>query len=107
LRKRSFFYDLTVSVPTRKRQIHTNLGVDYTFKAVLVVLKKMRTRILQAKNNSGSISAYKGWSILSNGELLTIFISQSEGEKGCDIVVQSESAFPRLWDFGINYRNLD
>jgi hypothetical protein len=107
LQKRSFFNDFNLGVVTKKRQIHTNLPVDSTFKAVLVVLKKMKTRIMQAMNNSGSISAYKDWSILSDGEVITISIRPSEFEQGCDIDVRSESAFPKLCDLGVNNRNLN
>jgi hypothetical protein len=107
LRKRSFFYDSKLGIVTKKRQIHTNLPVGSAYNAVFVVLKKMKTRIIQTMDNSGSISAYKGWSILSDGEVMNISISQSEIEQGCDIVVQSSSAFPKLWDLGVNTRNLN
>jgi hypothetical protein len=107
LRKRSFFYDFKLGVIARQQQIHTYLPEESTIRAVLAVLRKMKTRIIQLKNDSGSISAYKDWSILSDGELITISISKSEIEQGCEIVFQSESAFPKIWDFGVNRRNLN
>ncbi len=75
-------------------------------KAVFVILKKMKTRIIPSADDPGLISAYKDWSILSDGELITASISQSEIGEGCDIVVSSESAFPKLWDLDVNIENI-
>ena len=107
MRKRSFFYDFNLGVVSKKRQIHLSLPVDSVSKATLVVLEKMRARIFRPLDNSGSISGYKGWSVLSDGEVIAVTISKDEIEDGSNILIQSTSAFPKLWDWGVNNRNLN
>jgi hypothetical protein len=107
VQKRSFYFDLHIGVFIKKRQIHTNFQADIAIKLILVVLSEMKVRIIKPMNDSNSIYAYKDWSIISNGELLTISIRQSESDHGCDIDIQSESTFPIIYDLGVNNRNLD
>lgn len=107
MRKRSFFYDFNLGVVAKKRQLHISMPVDSVYKATKVALKKMRARIFRPLDNSGSISAYRGWSLLSDGEVITIIISKDETEDGSYILIQSTSAYPKLWDLGVNNRNLN
>jgi hypothetical protein len=107
MRKRSFFYDLHFIEFTKKRQIHSPLPMDATIELVLIVLEKMKTRIIQRAKDPYSFSAYKDWTFLSDGEVITITINNSESGQSCDIAIQSQSAFPKIWDFGVNNRNLN
>jgi hypothetical protein len=108
MRKRTFFSDSSYGVFVKKRQIHSSLSVDYARFAALDILNQMNADILPDMNNSGLISAYKGWSLFSDTLIITISITRSDSGQGCDLVVQSESANPTpLWDGGVNNRNLN
>ena len=107
MRKRSFFYDINFGTPTKNRVFQINMPFDTAFQAVLDILKKMKTNIIHDIKDSGSIIAYKGWGLISDGEVITVSVTRSETENGCEILVQSESAFAKPFDLGVNDKNLD
>lgn len=102
----SFLFNLNSRRPPQGKQVHSELPFDAAFEQAIDVLKKMKITIGQADRNSGSITAYKGWSTRSDGEVIRLSIKPSETTPGCDISIQSESA-ARTFDMGVNDANVE